>query len=66
MLLLLKQGWVLGIQFRTGYQNQAKYGLEQCQVSGGPVAHAHQNFCSVPPPPRGFPYLCYEKYELLM
>ena len=35
----------LGIQFRTGYQNQAKSSLEQGQVSGGPAAH--------PPPPRG-------------
>ena len=40
-----------GIQFRTGYQNQAKSSLEQGQVSGGPAAHPHQNFCSVLPPP---------------
>ena len=40
-------------QFRTGYQNQAKSSLEQGQVSGGPAAHPHQNFCSVPP--RGYP-----------
>ena len=40
----LKQGWVLGIQFRTGYQNQAKSSLEQGQVSGGPAAHSHQNW----------------------
>ena len=39
-----------GIQFRTGYQNQAKSSLEQGQVSGGPAAHPHQNFCSVLPP----------------
>ena len=38
-------------QFRTGNQNQAKSSLEQGQVSGGPAAHPHQNFCSVPPPP---------------
>ena len=37
-------------QFRTGYQNQAKSSLEQGQVSGGPVAHPHQNFCLVLPP----------------
>ena len=41
----------LGIQFRTGYQNQAKSSLEQGQVSGGPGAHPHQNVCPVPPPP---------------
>ena len=28
-VITLKQGWVLGIQFRTGYQNQAKSSLEQ-------------------------------------
>ena len=39
------------LQFRTGYQNQAKSSLEQGQVSGGPAAHPHQNFCSVPSPP---------------
>ena len=33
-VITLKQGWVLGIQFRTGYQNQAKSSLEQGQVSG--------------------------------
>ena len=44
-------GFNTGIQFRTGYQNQAKYSLEQGQVSGGLAAHPHQNFCSVPPPP---------------
>ena len=49
ILFSLKQGWVLGIQFRTGYQNQAKSSLEQGQVSGIPAAHPHQNFCSVPP-----------------
>ena len=38
-------------QFRTGYQNQAKASLEQGQVSGGPDALSHHNFCSVPPPP---------------
>ena len=38
-------------QFRTGCQNQAKASLEQGQVSGGPDAHSHQNFCSVPPLP---------------
>ena len=38
-VIILKQGWVLGIQFRTGYQNQAKSSLEQGQVSGGPAAH---------------------------
>ena len=43
-------GFNTGIQFRTGYQNQAKSSLEQGQVSGGPAAHPHQNFCSVPPP----------------
>ena len=48
-----KQSWILGIQFRTGYQNQAKSSLEQGQVSEGPAAHLHQNFCSVPPPPGG-------------
>ena len=42
ILFSLKQGWVLGIQFRTGYQNQAKSSLEQGQVSGGPAAHPHQ------------------------
>ena len=42
-----------GIQFRTGYQNQAKSSLGQSRVSGGPAAHPRQNFCSVhPPPPR--------------
>ena len=46
-------GFNTGIQFRTGYQNQAKSSLEQGQVSGGPAAHPHQNFCSVPPPPPG-------------
>ena len=51
ILFSLKQGWVLGIQLRTGYQNLARSSLEQGQVSGGPVAHPHQNFCSVPPPP---------------
>ena len=50
-VITLKQGWVLGIQFGTGYQNQAKSSLEQGQVSGGPAAHPNQNFCSVPPPP---------------
>ena len=35
----------------TGYQNQAKSSLEQGQVSGGPAAHPHQNFSSVPPIP---------------
>ena len=40
-----------GIQFRTGYQNQANSSLEQGQVSGGPAAHPHQNFYSVPSPP---------------
>ena len=40
-----------GIQFRTGHENQAKSTLEQGQVSEGPVAHPHQNFCLVPPPP---------------
>ena len=44
-------GFNMDIQFRTGYQNQAKSSLEQGQVSGGPAAHPHQNFCSVPPPP---------------
>ena len=39
----------MGIQFRTEYQNQAKSSLEQGQDSGGPAAHPHQNFCSVPP-----------------
>ena len=43
-----------GIQFRTGYQNQAKSSLGQSRVSGGPAAHPHQNFCSVHPPPPGF------------
>ena len=52
-VISLKQGWVLGIQFGTGYQNQAKSSLEQDQVSGGPAAHPYQNFCSVPPPPPG-------------
>ena len=28
-----------------GNQNQAKSSLEQGQVSGGPAAHPHQNFC---------------------
>ena len=41
----------LGIQFRTGHQNQAKSSLEQGQVSEGPGAHPHQNVCPVPPPP---------------
>ena len=41
----------LGIQFRTVYQNQAKSSLELGQVSGGPAAHPHQNFCSVAPLP---------------
>ena len=36
---------IRGIQFRTGYQNQAKSSLEQGQVSGGPAAHPNQNFC---------------------
>ena len=45
-VITLKQGWVLGIQCRTGYQNQAKSSLEQGQVSGGPAAHPNQNFCS--------------------
>ena len=40
-----------GIQFRTGYQNQAKSSLEQVQVSVGPATHPHQIFCSVSPPP---------------
>ena len=44
-------GFNTGIQFRTGYQNQAKSSLEQGRVSGAPAAHPHQNFCSVPPPP---------------
>ena len=39
ILFSLKQGWVLGIQFKTGYWNQAKSSLEQGQVSGGPAAH---------------------------
>ena len=43
----------MGIQLRTGYQNQAKSSLEQGQVSGGPAAHPNQNFCSVPPTPPG-------------
>ena len=37
----------MGIQIRTGYQNQATSSLEQGQVSGGPAAYPHQNFCSV-------------------
>ena len=45
-------GFNTGIQFRTGYQNQAESSLEQGQVSGEPAAHPHQNFCSVPPPRR--------------
>ena len=36
---------ISGIQFRTGYQNQAKSSLEQGQVCGGPAAPP-------PPPPR--------------
>ena len=39
-------GFNTGIQFRTGYQNQAKSSLEQGQISGGLAAHPHQNFCS--------------------
>ena len=37
---------ISGIQFRTGYQNQAKSSLEQGQVCGGPAA-------PLPPPPPG-------------
>ena len=37
---------ISGIQFRTGYQNQAKSSLEQGQVCGGPAAPP-------PPPPPG-------------
>ena len=38
-----------GIQFRTGYQNQAKSSLELGQVSGGPAAHPYQYFCALLP-----------------
>ena len=32
-------GFNTSIEFRTGYQNQAKSSLELGQVSGGPAAH---------------------------
>ena len=55
-------GFNTGIQFRIGYQSQAKSSLEQGQVSGGPAAHPHQNFCLVPPP-RHLRLDCDRKYR---
>ena len=34
-------GFNTGIQFRTGYQNQAKSSLEEGQIPGGPAAPPH-------------------------
>ena len=51
ILFSLKQRWVLGIQFRTGHQNQAKSSLEQGQVSGGPAAHPTKISVQYPLPP---------------
>ena len=66
-------GFNTNIQFRIGYQSQAKSSLEQGQVSGGPAAHPHQNFCLVPPSPPAptsrlwqkvpCPYRPYQSYE---